>query len=203
MAGKLDHAYGGMAEGGAVEFYDDWAESYDDELGSQGYVTPKRCAEALIAMGADPAQPILDVGCGTGVSGAALAAAGFDVIDGVDPSAEMLARARGKDIYRAVREIDRAAPLVAPDSAYHNAVAAGVLSPDLAPPEALDQILEFLPVGGRLAFSLNDHAIADGAHLGRMSEIIDGGWADLEFKEYGDHIPGTGLKAYVYVLRKR
>ncbi len=203
MVGKLEHAYDGMGEAGAVGFYDDWAESYDEELGSNGYVTPKRCAQALIAMGADPAQPILDIGCGTGVSGAALAEAGFEVIDGVDPSPEMLTRARAKDIYRTVREIDPDAPLVAPDGAYNNAVAAGVLSPGLAPPEALDQILEFLPVGGRLAFSLNDHAIADGAHLGRMTEIIDGGWAELEFKKYGAHIPGTGLKAYVYVLRKR
>lgn len=201
--GKLEKAYGHKPGAEAVDFYDDWADSYDEELGAKGYVTPQRCAEALIAMGADPAQPILDIGCGTGVSGAALAAAGFTAIDGVDPSPEMLARARDKSIYRAVREIDPLAPLVAPEGAYVNAMAAGVLSPGLAPPEALDQIFEFLPAGGRLAFSLNDHAISDGAHLGRMTEIIDGGWVVLEFKEYGDHIPGTDLKSYVYVLRKR
>lgn len=201
--GKLEKAYGHKPGAEAVDFYDDWADSYDEELGAKGYVTPQRCAEALIAMGADPAQPILDIGCGTGVSGAALAAAGFTTIDGVDPSPEMLARARDKSIYRAVREIDPLAPLVAPEGAYVNAMAAGVLSPGLAPPEALDQIFEFLPAGGRLAFSLNDHAIADGAHLGRMTEIIDGGWVVLEFKEYGDHIPGTDLKSYVYVLKKR
>lgn len=201
--GKLEQAYGHKPGAEAVDFYDDWADSYDEELGAKGYVTPQRCAEALIAVGADPGQPILDIGCGTGVSGAALAAAGFSTIDGVDPSPEMLARARDKSIYRAVREIDPLAPLVAPEGAYVNAMAAGVLSPGLAPPEALDQIFEFLPAGGRLAFSLNDHAIADGAHLGRMTEIIDGGWVVLEFKEYGDHIPGTDLKSYIYVLRKR
>ena len=84
-----------------------------------------------------------------------------------------------------------------------NAIAAGVLSPGLAPPEALDQIFEMLPRDGRLAFSLNDHAISDGAHLGRLNELIDGGWAALDFKEYGDHIPGNDMKSYVYVLRKQ
>ncbi len=203
MVGKLEHAYGHKPGAEAVDFYDDWADSYDEELGAKGYVTPQRCAEALIATGADPAQPILDIGCGTGVSGAALVEAGFTTIDGVDPSPEMLARARDKAIYRALREIDPLAPLVAPEGAYVNAIAAGVLSPGLAPPEALDQIFEFLPAGGRLAFSLNDHAIADGAHLGRMTEIIDSGWVEMEFKEYGDHIPGTDLKSYIYVLKKR
>lgn len=203
MAGMLSKAYGHKPGAEAVNFYDEWADSYDEELGSQGYITPKRCADALIAMGAEPSQPILDIGCGTGVSGAALKSAGFDVIDGVDPSPEMLVRAKTKDIYRTVREIDPLAPLIAPDSAYRNALAAGVLSPGLAPPEAIDQILEFLPAGGRLAFSLNDHAIDDGAHLGRLNEIIDAGLAELEFKEYGDHIPGTDLKSFVYVLRRR
>lgn len=200
--GKVKDAYGHKSGSEAVEFYDDWADSYDDELGALGYVTPKRCAEALIGVGADPAAPILDIGCGTGVSGAALAAAGFTVIDGVDPSAEMLARARRKGIYRSLEEIDPSASLTAPEGAYANAMAAGVLSPGLAPPEALDQILELLPRDGRLVFSLNDHAIRDGAHVGRLNDLIDGGWAYLEFKEYGDHIPGNDMKSFVYVLRK-
>lgn len=200
--GKVKDAYGHKAGQEAVDFYDDWADSYDDELTSLGYVTPTRCAEALIDVGADPGQPILDIGCGTGVSGAALRAAGFSVIDGVDPSPEMLVRARMKNIYRSVAEIDPLAPLTAPTGAYANAMAAGVLSPGLAPPEALDQILELLPRDGRLAFSLNDHAIKDGAHIGRLNDLIDGGWGYLEFKEYGAHIPGNDMKSYVYVLRK-
>ena len=201
--GKVTDAYGHKSGAEAVEFYDEWADSYDEELGSLGYVTPTRCAEALISVGADPGQPILDIGCGTGVSGAALQAAGFTAIDGVDPSSEMLARARAKNIYRSVAEIDPLAPLTAPKDAYANAMAAGVLSPGLAPPEALDQILEFLPRDGRLVFSLNDHAIKDGAHMGRLNDLIDGGWGYLEFKEYGAHIPGNDMKSYVYVLRKQ
>lgn len=200
--GKVKDAYGHKSGAEAVEFYDDWADSYDEELVSLGYVTPQRCAAALISVGVDPSQPILDIGCGTGVSGAALAEAGFSVIDGVDPSSQMLARAKAKGLYRAVAEIDPLAPLTAPSEAYANAMAAGVLSPGLAPPETLDQILEFLPRGGRVAFSLNDHAIADGAHIGRLNDLIDGGWGVLEFKEYGEHIPGNDMKSYVYVLKK-
>ncbi len=202
MSGMVKNAYGHNPGAEAVKFYDQWADSYDEELGSLGYVTPKRCADALIGLGADCARPVLDIGCGTGVSGAALQSAGFLIVDGYDPSSEMLERAKSKEIYRSLIEIDPLSPLEAPEGAYANAVAAGVLSPGLAPPEALDQIIAFLPVGGRLAFSLNDHAISDGAHIGRLNEIVDCGLVALEFKEYGDHIPGNDMKSYVYVLIK-
>ena len=115
----------------------------------------------------------------------------------------MITRAKAKGVYRNLSEIDPLAPLEAPEGAYQNAFAAGVLSPGLAPPEALDQIFAFLPVGGRLSFSLNDHAVEDGAHLGRLREIVDAGLVEREFKEYGDHMPGNDMKSYVYVLRKR
>ncbi len=203
MSGMLKKAYGHNQGEEAVNFYDEWADSYDDELAAGGYASPRRCAEALIDVGADPALPILDIGCGTGVSGQALRKAGFAVIDGIDPSSEMLERAKPKAIYRDLAQIDPMEPLSAEDGTYQNTLAAGVLSPGLAPPEAFDQIFAFLPTGGRLAFSLNDHAVADGAHLGRMTELIDSGLVVLEFKEYGDHIPGNHMKSFVYVLKKR
>ena len=74
--------------------YDDWSASYDAEITENGYATPRRIAEAL-AQFADPSAPILDFGCGTGLSGLALKAAGFQTIDGADLSADMLKGAAG------------------------------------------------------------------------------------------------------------
>ena len=203
MSGFLDKAYGHKPGDEARELYDDWADTYDDEVRGKGYATPFRCAEALADLVDDYTAPVLDIGCGTGLSGLALRGAGFSVIDGVDPSREMLKHANTKSVYRDLSLIDAAAPLKMPPGAYVNAMAAGVLSPGLAPPEAFDQIFDFLPRDGRLSFSLNDHAIADGAHEGRLREIIDAGLVELEFKEYGDHLPGKDMRSYVYVLRKR
>ena len=77
------------------------------------------------------------------------------------------------------------------------------MSPGLAPPEAMDQIMDMLPEGGLFCFSLNDHAMKDGAHYGRLNAHIDAGGAELVFKEYGDHIPGNDMKAWVFVVKKR
>lgn len=198
----LENAYGHGSGDAARKFYDDWAATYDAEIAENGYATPLRCAAALASNSKDQSRPVLDLGCGTGLSGAALHSAGFTSIDGWDPSAEMIRRAEKLHVYRVLRQIDPEARLSAPANAYTAVNAAGVLSPGLAPPEALDQMLAFLPSGGHVVFSLNDHAMEDGAHYRRMCEITDLGAALLRFKEYGDHLPGRDMKSWVYVLEK-
>jgi hypothetical protein len=64
--------------------YTDWAATYDADVTGAGYATPKRLAEALAAHVPDPTAPLLDFGCGTGLSGRALHAAGFTTLDGTD-----------------------------------------------------------------------------------------------------------------------
>ena len=71
------------------------------------------------------------------------------------------------------------------------------------PATVLDEILSKLPAGGCLVFSVNDHSAEDGTILGRIMALTDCGAAELVFKEYGEHLPGIGLKSTVYVLKKR
>ncbi len=64
--------------------------------------TPARCVEAL-ARFVPLDQPVLDVGCGTGLSGAALAAGGFVDVSGQDVNQAML------DVARRARRVSRPA----------------------------------------------------------------------------------------------
>lgn len=198
----LDDAYSHGAGEAAEKFYDAWAETYDEELAENGYVTPRRCARALAAAMPERNLPVLDLGCGTGLSGVALRAEGFSIIDGWDPSSEMLRRAEGRDAYRVLRQIEPDLPLSAASGAYAAVVAAGVLSPGLAPPEAIGQVLGFLPKGGHFCFSLNDVALADGAHDAAVKAQLDRGDAELVSREHGEHIRARALGADVIVLRK-
>ena len=185
-------------------FYQDWAASYDAEIEQNGYVTPRRCAEALAGLATNMAAPVLDLGCGTGLSGLALRAAGFSAIDGVDVSAAMLDQARAREcVYRNLTETSIGAPIPAHPGDYAHANAAGVISPDHAPASTIDEILQILPKGGCLVFSLNDHALEVAAFPDKVDEVVANGCADLAFEEYGDHLPGIDLKATVYGLRKR
>lgn len=203
MSGRrfLDSAYDLPDRRATAGFYADWAASYDAEIAENGYATPARCAEALAVHGADPAAPVLDIGCGTGLSGLALRAAGFQAVDGTDFSAEMLAGAERRGVYRRLFQGDLAESLPAP-GAYANAVAVGVINPGHAPPETLDAVLAILPAGGLFVFSLNDHALADPSFPERVERLVADGAAELVSSEHGPHLPGIGLGATVYVLRK-
>lgn len=183
--------------------YAKFAKAYDDAMAAGGYVTPGRCAGALETAGANKSVPVLDIGCGSGLSGLALKAQGFLLLDGTGYSEEMLAEARGKNLYRTLWQADMTQSDEVRAESYDTVNAAGVLNPAHAPPEALDNIMGLLRQGGLFAFSLNDHAISDGSYEGRIHMLIDGGFADLLHREYGEHMPTKNLKAWVYVLRKR
>ncbi len=198
----LEEAYDLQDRQATAAFYRDWAASYDDEIARNGYATPARCAAALAASVADRAAPVIDVGCGTGLSGEALRAAGFTTIDGTDFSAEMLARAEERGVYRRLFRGDLAEPLPVAPGVYANAAAVGVVSPRHAPPETIEAVLALLPPGGCLVLSLNDHALAEPAFPSNIDRLVAGGAAELAFREHGPHLPGIELEATVYVLRK-
>jgi predicted TPR repeat methyltransferase len=185
------------------EFYQGWAEGYDEEIAESGYITPQRCAAALAEHAAAPWAPMMDLACGTGISGLALKAARFECIDGYDFSQAMLDKAATKGIYRKLGIADMSKPLEIEEGVYQNAAAIGCITPEYMPATVLDEILSKLPQGGCLSFSVNDHSAADGTIMGRINTLVDCGTAELVFKEYGEHLPAIDLKSTVYVLKKR
>lgn len=182
--------------------YADWAATYDGDVIGWGYATPTRIAMALRLSGANPDKPVLDFGCGTGLSGLALKAAGFSQIDGTDISPEMLEQARSRDIYQHLW-------LAEPDTMGHVRrgnypiiTAADVIGPGSAPPRTLDMLLDVLPSGGLLAVSFNDFTLADRAYTDRLDIAVLAPDIEMAFEEDGPHLPGKNMTAAVYVLRR-
>jgi predicted TPR repeat methyltransferase len=183
-------------------FYAQWAQSYDQEVGENGYVTPLRIAEALARHVKDLSIPILDYGCGTGVSGQAFQEAGFLTIDGVDISAEMLEVAAQKKIYR---RLEVFAPESGPNvklGAYSIIAAVGVIGAGAAPLAVLDKMMALLAPKGLLVFSFNDHTLEDPAYDGLVEDYVNQGRAALHLKEYGDHLPKQKINSNIYILEK-
>jgi len=199
----FDNIYGMTSLDQTAAHYAKFAEQYEEAMALGGYVTPGRCAAALDEAGADKTQPVLDIGCGSGLSGLALKAQGFTVLDGTDYSLEMLDQACPKGIYRTLWQGDLTDPDPERAESYDAINAAGVFNPAHAPADTLDNVLQMLRPNGLFSFSLNDHAVADGTYEGRMHILIDSGAAELMHREYGEHMPAKDLKAWVYVLKKR
>lgn len=200
----LSSAYHLGATYDARTLYEEWSASYDTEIAENGYATPGRCAAALARFAADPSQPVLDYGCGTGLSGLALRMAGFTTIDGLDVSPPMIRQAEARTgVYRQTVLGSLPDPLASVTGAYANAAAVGVISTGHAPPATVDALLAMLPPGGCLVLSLNDHALAVPEFPSKVEEVVASGLADCPFREHGPHLPGIGLESTVYLLRKR
>lgn len=200
----LKQAYGLEGPDAVGKFYAGWADGYEDEVTTNGYITPERCSNALASFVEDKTAPIMDLACGTGLSGLALRAVGFTTIDGFDLSPEMLEKAKLKTgIYRALEVCDMSQPFEMPGDVYAHAAAIGCITPDYLPVTVLDEILGKLPTAGFFTFSINDWAARDGSMERHIGEITDCWAAELVFKEYGDHVPGNDMGCTVYVLKKR
>ena len=59
-----------------------------------------------------------------------------------------------------------------------------------------------LPLGGLFSFSLNDNALADTEIAEATKTVCALPWVAVRHDEYGDHLPGIGLNARVYVLER-
>ena len=202
MTGYLNKAYGARDAASTRQLYDDWAVSYESEVGDNGYATPGRCAAALAANMTDLTAPILDFGCGTGLSGLALRLAGFSIIDGLDLSADMLAIAKQKNLYRSLHQINAESTLPHIPCDYTAIAAIGVIGAGAAPISTFDALMDALAPGGLLVFSFNDHALEDPKYENKVQEWVHSNRAALLFRDYGDHLPGIGLKSNVNVIEK-
>lgn len=181
--------------------YADWAETYEADVTRMAYATPTRIAAALAAHLPDRDAPILDFGCGTGLSGAALAEAGYTTIDGTDISPEMLEQARGKGAYRKLW-LGTPGEVGANPGVYAAITATGVVSLGAAPPDMLHILLDALAPGGLLAFSYNDPTLADPAYVAALDAALEGA-ATLLFREHGPHLSEKVTGSDVIVLQRQ
>jgi predicted TPR repeat methyltransferase len=138
------------------DLFDGYAARFDADLeGRLGYRTPALLAGMLHEAGvaADGSRRVLDLGCGTGLSGLALKPFARRLV-GLDLSPRMLAEAGRRGIYDALEEADLLAWLPKRRGAFDLVAAADVLNylGELGP--ALSAIGAALAPGGIAAFSI-------------------------------------------------
>lgn len=197
----LERIYALEDDGDVRSFYDDAARNYDEILLSEiGYVSPTICARALAALLPDRQSRLIDLGCGTGLAGAAMAALGYENIDGVDFSVEMLAVAKSRDCYSKLAIADLNAGLDFPDGCYAAAISVGVFGQHVLP-AALDEAVRIVAPGGLVCFSVNERAFESYGFRDKVESLDAEGKAGcLSLTKEPYHV-NESIDGWVCVLR--
>lgn len=176
------------------DLFDQYAPRFDADLeGRLKYRTPALLVALLREAGlaADASRRVLDLGCGTGLSGIALKPFARR-LEGLDLSPRMLAEAAKRGVYGALHEADLLDWLPGRPGAFDLVAAADVLNylGDLGP--ALAAIAGALAPGGVAAFSIESGADAPYV-LG----------AGLRYRHDPAHVLGLGEAAGLLPVARR
>jgi len=160
-AALLRRAYDLTDPNDGQQLYEEWAETYDATmLDGLRYASPRLLVEAAVRHLPDLGVAVLDLGCGTGLVGAELAARGVTTIDGVDLSATMMEVASRRGVYRAFIEADLTQPLPMGTAVYGAAVCAGTFTSGHVDASCLDEVVRVLAPGGVLACTVH-HSVRE------------------------------------------
>jgi predicted TPR repeat methyltransferase len=158
-----------------TKYYDNWASDYDGTLSSWGYDAPEQVA-SMLRVKLSPKLAILDAGCGTGLSGKALLAAGFITIDGIDVSRRSLEVASMTDAYRTLRAIDlQQLPLPIPDNLYDGLACVGVLTYLTDSISTLREFSRVVRPGGVVAITQRSDLFAEREFPSVLDRLLDEG----------------------------
>lgn len=183
-----------------VAHYADWASKYDTDTASYGYVGP-RSAALVLARYCNPSNTrVLDVGCGTGLTGIALREAGFQHIDGSDISPEMIDQAVLKDVYENTSVDDLFAGLAFEEGAYDAVISVGTFGP--IGPEAISECLRVVRQGGLLCISVNELFYEEKRFAAAFDNIVGQGSVELVDLNKHPHLLEGPHDAWIGVFRK-
>eukprot|EP00933_Yihiella_yeosuensis_P053086 TRINITY_DN5125_c0_g1_i3.p1 TRINITY_DN5125_c0_g1~~TRINITY_DN5125_c0_g1_i3.p1 ORF type:complete len:496 (+),score=106.12 TRINITY_DN5125_c0_g1_i3:97-1584(+) len=162
-------------------FYNAWGKDYDKDMEVAHYHNYIEVAKMLDALFHGTSRKkrrqlkILDVGAGTGLCGKVLHELGFDNIDAVDGSAQLLDIARRRGVYKHVypEVLVPGEPLVSvPQESYDAVVSAGSFCPDHLQGQHVLSFIDSVKRGGKIVISSSPHS-DEGVGLRKMLKKLD------------------------------
>jgi len=151
---RLDAVYGAKTTDELSSAYDEWAESYDTDMGEVGYRHPSVALGLLTRHLPRGSSPILDAGAGTGLAGELLGTMGYPDVDALDASEGMLCIARSKNTYREFYHAFLGQPLPFQDDRYAAAISTGVFTAGHVGVEGLPELFRVVRPGGLIVLTV-------------------------------------------------
>jgi SAM-dependent methyltransferase len=186
-----------------AEAYAGWANHYDREIMGLGYTLPFIVTSWLARHVPRGSGPVLDAGCGTGLSGPFVRALGYDRLEGLDLSEDMLRHAAGREAYQVLKRAEIGKALPWPDGHFAAFFSTGVFTEGHAPASGLDELVRITRKGGHAIVTIRDVLLERLGFRYKFAELERAGrWRPVEesgiFRAFVVSEPDTLIKAFVF-----
>ncbi len=158
---SLSEAYSVESPEDNRALYAKWADTYESDFTvPRRYIYPRSAAELLCGRFSG-SGPVLDAGCGTGLVGEHLRDLGVAVVDGIDISVEMLAKARaktaadGRPVYRKTFDVDLTGPVDIASDTYSGIISTGTFTHGHVGPDGIAELLRIARPGACCVIGVN------------------------------------------------
>ncbi|KAL8669928.1 MAG: hypothetical protein Q9168_005508 [Polycauliona sp. 1 TL-2023] len=189
-----------------MALYDQWASTYNDEVGdkAQDYVAPVLVAQVALKASSNPVRSVmLDAGCGTGLVGQALAIGGVKSIDGIDLSSPMLVIAKKTGAYRDLAQADMTRPIEKRDNTYEIVTCVGTFTAGhVGPDPALRELVRVTKTNGFVIATILEEIWISGGFKTEVEKLQAENLVTVVSDGLIDYVKGHGDKAVLLVLEK-
>jgi predicted TPR repeat methyltransferase len=199
----LAKVYASKSDAELTSAYAAWSTDYDRENLSSGYSLPFMITAWVARYLAPDAGPLLDAGCGTGLSGPYLKALGYGTVEGLDFSEEMLALAEKRGAYDLLQRATLGEDLPWPDAHFSAFLSTGVFTQGHAPAKSLFELCRITRPGGYGIFTVRDKVFDEGGFAEVFAELTAlGVWQAVEesplWRSYAIDEPDVMVRTYVF-----
>ena len=199
----LDSVYGADTPETLAQAYAAWAATYDSETASLGYLLPFLITAWVARYVPAGEGPLLDAGCGTGLSGPSLKALGYGDIAGLDLSDDMLKIAGSRNVYSELKKAMLGGKLPWPDGHFRAFFSTGVFTISHAPASSLHELVRITKKGGHAIFTVRDQVFENGGFQAVFDELTQTKkWRVAErspwFRCYAIAEPDALVKTFVF-----
>lgn len=199
----LEMVYAAKTPDQLAAAYAAWAATYDAETAALGYLLPFLITAWVARHVAAGEGPLLDVGCGTGLSGPSLQALGYGDVCGLDLSDDMLKIAASRGAYRELKQATLGETLPWPDDHFRAFFSTGVFTIGHAPASGLIDLVRITRPGGHAIFTVRDQVFESGGFPSVLAQLeAERKWRLAEegpwFSCYAIAEPDAKVKTFVY-----
>lgn len=202
---ELEQVYAAKSPQELSAAYAAWAVAYDRDTLAAGYCLPFQVLGWVSRYVKPECGPLLDAGCGTGLSGPYLKALGYARIAGLDFSEDMLRLAGARGAYDELKRATLGETLPWDDNHFAAVFSTGVFTEGHAPASSLIELCRITGPGGHVIFTVRDSILANGGFAEVIGDLGDRGvWRQREqsppFRAFALDEPDVLVTAHVFEM---